>query len=57
MPASRRVGIVDGMRALSLPSRHRRSRPARGIEYVAVRVLAAFWLARTLLRHRLRRIR
>jgi hypothetical protein len=57
MPASRRVGIVDGMRALSLPSRRRRSRPARGIEYVAVRVLAAFWLARTLLRHRLRHVR
>jgi hypothetical protein len=41
------------MRRLSLPRRRKRNRVARGIEYVAVRVLAAVWLARTLLRHRL----
>ena len=43
------------MRQLTSPfRRRRRNGPARTIEYVAVRVLGALWLARLAVRHGLR---
>jgi hypothetical protein len=48
---------MGSMGRFSLPTRRRRNRVARGIERMVVRVLAALWLARKLLRHRLRHVR